>query len=88
VGRPEPAGDQAEIGADRLGEYRLELVRPVADDRDPGRVDTQLERLRSQEGTVQICALTPDQLAAGDDDRGARPRRIRCPARQGRCRRM
>ena len=79
-----------------LAQHRFQLVGPVADDRDPGRLQAELERAGSQVRTVQIRALSADQLAAGDDDRSARPRGIRsrarsqtalarCPARQGRC---
>jgi hypothetical protein len=86
VGRTETARDEAQVRRQALGERGLELVGPVADDRDPARLQAESERLGGQERAVQVRALAPDELAAGDDDRGARPRRIRFRALQGRCR--
>jgi hypothetical protein len=86
VGRPEAAGHEAEIGLEPIAQGRLQLVRLVADDRDPCGLEAQLQRLCGQKRPVQVSALSPDELAAGDDDRGLRPRAIRCPGLQGRCR--
>ena len=49
----------------------LELVRVVADDRDPRGLETEGERLAREERAVQVGALAADELAAGDDDRRA-----------------
>jgi hypothetical protein len=87
VGRTEPARDEAQIRLQPIRQRRLELVGPVADDRDPRRLQPERERLLCEERTVQVRPLAPDELAAGDDDRGAGPLGIRCLARQGRCRR-
>jgi hypothetical protein len=87
VGRPEATGDEAEIGLQPFAERRLELVGPVADDGDPSRLEAELQRLRGEKRPVQVCPLSPDELAAGDDDRGPRPRAIRFQGLQGRCRR-
>ena len=83
----EPARYEAELGCEPLGESGLELIRTVADDRDPSRLEPELERLGGEEGAVQVRAFASDELAPRDDDRGPRPRGIRFPARQGRCRR-
>ena len=45
--------------------------RGVADDRDPRGVMPS-EELAGEEGAVQVGALSAHELAAGDDDRGAR----------------
>jgi hypothetical protein len=83
----EPTRDEAELGCEPLGKSGLELVGTVADDGDPGWLESELECPRGEEGAVQVRALAPDELAARDDDRGPGPRGIRFPARQGRCRR-
>jgi hypothetical protein len=82
VRRPEAARDEAEIGGEALPQRRLELVRPVADDGDPPRLEAEGERLRGEERPVQVGALAADELAARDDDRGARPPGARCPAQR------
>ena len=46
---------------------------PVADDRDPRRLEPERERLAREERAVQVGALAADELAARDDDRGPRP---------------
>ena len=88
VRRPEPAGDEAEVGAQR--------PRASAASSSSGRSPTIViragsspsdERLRGEERAVQVRALAADELAAGDDDRGPRPRRLRSRARRERRRR-
>ena len=81
VGRAEPAGDQAEVGLEPLAQRRLQLLRAIADDRDAGRLEAEREHLLGQERPVQVGALAADELAPGDDDRGARPLRhgATCP---------
>ena len=75
VRRPEPAGDEAEVGAEAFPQRRLQLVGTVADDRDPRRLEAERERLCGEERPVQVGALAADELAARDDDRGAWPPR-------------
>ena len=72
VRRAETAGDEAEIGLEPFPERPLEIVGPVADDRDPFRLEPEPKRLRSEKGAVLVLAVPADQLAARDDDR--RPR--------------
>ncbi len=75
VRRAEPTGHDAELGgAECLGECVRELFFFVADDRDPGRLDTVPEQLVRQERAVQVASLAADELAAGDDDEPARAR--------------
>src|SRR5205085_6464547 len=52
VRRAEAAGDDAEVGAEAFSERRLELVRPVADDRDPRRLEPEPKRLAGEERAV------------------------------------
>jgi hypothetical protein len=70
--RPEPAGDQAQVGLDPLAERRLELVLLVADERDPVGLESALQELAGEERPVAVGALPADDLAAGNDDRRAR----------------
>ena len=91
VRRPEPAGDEAQVG--------LRAPPRSAASSSSGRSPTIViragsrpsdERLRGEERAVQVGALAADELAAGDDDRGPRAaRRAMLPARPagGRCRR-
>jgi len=73
VRRPEPAGDHAEVEAEALPQRCLELVRPVADDDDPRKVEAEGEQLAGQKRTVRVREHAVDELASCDDDRGARP---------------
>jgi hypothetical protein len=83
VGRAEAAGDAAEVVLEAVPERALELVRPVADDRDPRRLEPEGERLPGEERAVQVGPLAADELASGDDDRGARaPRQLRYQGRR------
>ena len=72
VGRPEPTRDEAHIGLEAFAEGGLELGRVVADDRDARRLETEAERLLRVERAVEIGSLAAHELAARDDDRGAR----------------
>src|SRR5205823_1826666 len=73
VRRPEAAGDDAEVGAKPLAKRLLELLRPVADDRDARRLEPEPQRLARKERAVAVGALAADELAAGDDEGGPRP---------------
>ena len=69
VGRAEAARAGDEVGrGERVAQRRLELGGVVADDLDPRRLDPEGEERASEEGAVQIGALAPHELAAGDDD--------------------
>ena len=82
VRRPEPAGDDAQVGAQTLGERVGQLVLAVADDDDARGLDPQLQELPCDEGAVQVVAVAAHELAAGHDDDSARtdqtPGRIPC----------
>jgi hypothetical protein len=73
VCRPEPPGDETEVGLEALSQCRLELVPPVADNRDPRWLESERQRLGGEERAVEVGSLAANQLAAGDDDRGPRP---------------
>ena len=55
-----------------FAQRRLQLVRVVADDRDPRRLETEPEGLLRIERAVEVGSLAAHELAARDDDRGAR----------------
>jgi hypothetical protein len=76
VRRAEPARDEAQVGVEPLRERRLELVGTVADDRDPRRLEPELERLRARNGPFRSVRSPRHELAPGDDDRGPRPRTL------------
>ncbi len=76
VRRAEPAGDEADVGLEPLAQRRLELLGRVADDRDPRRLEAEPERLAREERAVQVGALAAHELAARDDDEGARPAQV------------
>src|SRR5205807_1978408 len=78
--RAEPARDDAEIGSQPFAEGSLQLLRPVADDRDPRRLEAEAKRLAREKRAVPVGPLAADELAAGDDERGARPARKAQPA--------
>ena len=84
VRRAETAGDEADVGLEALAQRRLELVGVVADDRDAHGLQAEQQRLPGVEGAVQIGSLAAHELAARDDDRGARAPQergetVRCP---------
>ena len=70
VRRAEAAGDEADVRLEALAQCRLELVRVVADDRNPDGLQPEQERLPGVEGAVEVGSLPPYELAARDDDRG------------------
>ena len=66
--RPEPAGHDAQVGAQPFRERRLELLLVVADDRDQRRLEPEPHELARDERAVAIVPVAPDELAPGDDD--------------------
>ena len=70
---PEASRDDAEIGLQTLAERGRELAGRVTDDRDPRRFEAERKELAREERAVQVGALAADELATGDDDRGAGP---------------
>src|SRR5207244_5389132 len=73
VRRSESARDDAEIRLEPLAQGGLQLVGPVAHDRDACRLEPELEYLPSEEGPVQVSAVAANELARGDDEDRARP---------------
>ena len=71
VRRPEAAGNDEQVGAQPLLERRFQLVRPVADDRHAGGLQSSRIQLPGQKGPVEIGAVAADELGTGDDDGGA-----------------
>jgi hypothetical protein len=71
VRRPETAGDDAEIGLERLAERCLQLLFSVTDERDAVGLDSSLQEFAGEERPVAVGALSADDLASGDDDRRA-----------------
>ena len=81
---PRPPETRQTSAVERLAERRLELGGVVADDRDPGGLQPQPERLLRVERAVQIAPLAPYQFAARHDDGCAGARQelgaiVRCP---------
>ena len=74
VRRAETAGDETRVRIQPLAQRRLQLGRRVSDDRDAGGLEPMCQRLGSEERAVAVGALAADELAAGDDDDGPRPR--------------
>jgi hypothetical protein len=72
VRRPETARDDAQFGLEALSECSCELTRLVADDGEARGRDPERQQLAREERAVQVGSLAADELAAGDDDRGAR----------------
>ena len=72
VRRPEAAGDEADVRFSACPKGDLEVVRVVADDRDPLRSKAERERLSRVERAVRVASLAAHELAARDDDRRAR----------------
>ena len=52
---PSPPGDDAEVGVEPLAQRRLELLRVVADDRDPRRLEPEPQQLRGEERPVRVA---------------------------------
>jgi len=68
MSRAKSSGDDAEIRVEAEPKGALELVRRIADDHDPRRLDAQPDQLGGEKRAVQIAAVAADELAAGDDD--------------------
>ena len=84
VRRPEATGDEAHVGLEALAECRLEPLGVVADDCDVCGLEPEQQRLTGVERPVQVCPLSAHELAARDDDGGARTPQergeiVRCP---------
>jgi len=60
MGWAEPSRDEAQIGGEALGERTLEILGPVAHNRDPLGLETEAKRLRSEKGPVAITPLAAD----------------------------
>ena len=71
MGRPQAAGDETQVRCEPLAKRGFELVRVVADDRDPRRFHAEPQELLREERAVQVGAVAADELAAGDDDEPA-----------------
>ena len=72
VRRPEPTRDEADVGLEAFSQGSFQIGGVVADDRNPDGLEPEPERLLGVEGTVQVGSLAAHELAARDDDRGAR----------------
>ena len=72
MGRAEPARDHAEVGAQPLGDRRLEQLRIVTDDGDAPTDDAEPCQLASQENAVLVGQLAAYELAAAYDERSFR----------------
>src|SRR4249919_3707057 len=70
----EPAGAQAQICAQPLGEHALELVGAVADHDHVSRLEPEVGELAREIGPVLVSATAAHELRARDDDYRARPR--------------
>ena len=84
VRRPETTGDQAHVGLKAVAECCLEPLGVVADDRDVCGLEPEQQRLTGVERPVQVCPFSAHELAARDDDGGARTPQergeiLRCP---------
>ena len=75
MGRAEPAGDEADVGAVGRPEGGLEIDGVVADDHDAIGDEPERERLACVERAVPVGAVAADELAARDDDDRARAAR-------------
>jgi hypothetical protein len=79
VGRPESTRDDAEVGAQPIGERSLELPFVVADDRDLRRREPEPNELAREKRTVAIVPVSPDELASRYDDDATQT--VRCRLR-------
>ncbi len=68
VRRPEPAGDEADVSLEPVAKRQGQLLGRVADDRDPGGLETEAQRLARQVRAVQVGAVAAHELAARHDD--------------------
>ena len=71
---PRPPGHEAEVGRHPVAQRPLEVLRAVADDRDPLGVEPESLRLCGEERAVPVLPLAAHELAPRDDDRRPRPR--------------
>ena len=71
VGRPEPSGDDEQVGRQPLAKRRLQLLGLVSDERDPRGLEAPPRQLLGEKGAVRVAAPAPHELAACDDDRSA-----------------
>ena len=72
VGRPQPSGDDAEIGLEPVAERRLELLGSIADDRDARGIEPEREHCVREKRPVAVVAVSAHELAPGGDDRHPR----------------
>jgi hypothetical protein len=68
VRRSEPAGGDDQVEGESVAKRCLKLLRPVADDADPLRLDAARRELAREEGAVLVDPSAPDELAARDED--------------------
>ena len=64
VRRAEPARDEAEVGVEALSERALEILRSIADDRDPRRIEAEANRFGGEERPVAVLSLAANELAS------------------------
>ena len=69
VGRPEPSGDDEQVGRETLAECRLQLLGLVSDERDSRGLEAPPRQLLGEKGAVRVAAPAPHELAACDDER-------------------
>jgi hypothetical protein len=74
VGRPKASGDDAQVRLQALRKRSLELLLVVADDRDAGRLEPELDELARDERPVAIRPVAADELAPRDDDEATQER--------------
>jgi hypothetical protein len=72
VGRAEAAGAHEQVVREAVAECVLQLRGTVTDDAQLRGLDPEREQRPREERPVQVGAVAPDELGAGDDDRGAR----------------
>ena len=82
-GGPEAAARDDQVDLDRRAplECREHVGRTVADDRDVGELDAELEQPLGEPGAVTVADTAAEDLRAGHDDRRARAHEQRgaCP---------
>ena len=71
VGRPEPSGDDEQVGRQALAECRLQLLGLVSDERDSRGLEASPRQLLGEKRAVRVAAPAPHELATCDDDRCA-----------------
>ena len=68
---PRPPGDDEQLSREPFAERRFDVVCPVPDDPDLGRLDPEREQRAREKRPVAVVAVAADELRAGDDDRRA-----------------